>query len=380
MRALFRKLRRARFAYEPLISVRVNRRYLEHNFAEFSRLLGEHSVVPVLKSNAYGHGLVPVAAIFARLNPPFMVVDSFYEALVLRNERVRTPLLVLGYTSAQNIARRRFVDVSFALIGIEQVREVAAALTAPQEFHLKIDTGMHRQGILVSELEQVIKLIKGNPNIKITRACTHLADSDGPDPEFSRMQIKVWNRTVERLRAVFPDIKHVHVANSAGTQFAKEIDAHISRVGIGLYGIDPANRAGKLDLRPALELVTQITSVRTIAPGEHVGYNTTFTAKRPTQVATIPIGYFEGLDRRLSGVGSVLVRGQACPLIGRISMNISSIDVTDLPEAKAGDEVVVFSQKPSDPNSIENAAKLAGTIPYDLLVHVAQHLRRTIVA
>ncbi|MFO0704883.1 MAG: alanine racemase [Candidatus Andersenbacteria bacterium] len=378
MRAFFRWLRRARFTYQPLISVRISRARLEHNFAQFVRLLGDRAVAPVLKSNAYGHGLIPVAKLFDRLNPPFMVVDSFYEALVLQNEHIRTPVLVLGYTSAHNIARQKFSGVSFALIGIEHVREVVARLTVPQAFHLKIDTGMHRQGILVSQLDETIKLLKRNPNVRITGVCTHLADADGPVPDFTRMQIKVWNRVVERLHAVFPQLSQVHVANSAGTQFATEIRANSARVGLGLYGIDPA-AARSLDLKPALQVVTQITAVRTIQPGEHVGYNTTFTATRPTRVATLPIGYFEGLDRRLSGNGSVSVHGKPALIIGRISMNIASIDITDLPEAKAGDPVIVFSQNPSAPNSIAQAAVRCKTIPYDLLVHIAQHLRRTVV-
>jgi len=386
MRALFRKLRRARFAYEPLINVLVYRKRLERNYESFKTSLGKQKpaceVAPVLKSNAYGHGLVPVAHIFDRLGAPFMVIDSFYEALVLRNEHVRSPLLVMGYTPLSNVKLKRLQDVRFVLMGIEQVQEIAEGLHVPRRFHLKIDTGMHRQGVPLDQLDRALSLIKSNSKVQLEGVCTHLADADGPDELFTHKQIRTWNDVVAKVSGAFPDIKYKHVAATAGTTFSSSIDANVARVGLGMYGLTTSPRAGGPGapvLEPALALTTRVTSLRTLQPGERVGYNVTFTAKRVSKIATIPVGYFEGLDRRLSSIGVVEVRGTLCPIAGRVSMNICSIDVTDLPDVAVGDPVTVYSADPGKPNSIAQAAATAHAIPYDLLVHIAPHLRRTIV-
>ncbi|MFH0830727.1 MAG: alanine racemase [Parcubacteria group bacterium] len=377
MRALLRRLRQARFRYEPLIKVRIKRAALEHNYAVFTRELTGVCVAPVLKSNAYGHGLVTVAKIMDQLNPPFMVVDSYYEALVLRNECVRAPLLVIGYTPLANIVARSLPKVAFTIVGPEQLEQISRGLRVPRVFHLKIDTGMHRQGIPAELLGQAQQLIQANPNIQIEGLCTHLADADGPETEFTRKQVDRWNKLIAKQRFMLPNLRFSHVAATAGTTFAQGLDANVARVGLGLYGITSPGM--RLDLRPALELVTVVASLRSLEPGECIGYNCTYRVMAQRRVATIPVGYFEGLDRRLSDKGSVRIRGRDCPILGRISMNITSVDVTNVPGVQVGDEVVVLSSDPGHANSIARFAQLAQTIPYDLLVHIPQHLRRVVV-
>jgi len=243
---------------------------------------------------------------------------------------------------------------------------------------------------MVHELDEAIKLLTQNPYVKLEGACTHLADADSSDTLFVEQQIKVWNRIAATLRTRLPTLRYWHVAASAGVRLSGQIDANVARVGLGLYGLSALSRdavpqktrrdpSPTSNLAPVLSVTTMITSIRTLRPGQHVGYNGTWTAHRPARIATIPLGYFEGLDRRLSNSGFVQVGGVLCPIVGRISMNIASIDVTQVPAATVGDRVIVFSADPSAANSIAGAARLANTIPYDLLVHIPQHLRRVIV-
>lgn len=405
MRALFRKLRSWRFRYEPLITIVIHRARILHNLRAFQRLNPGVAVAPVLKSNAYGHGLVPVAKILGEApdaaSLPFLCVDSYMEALVLRNEGIRLPLLVIGYTPLPNILRSKLARVAFAITSLDELRRLARAGSRPVTVHLKIDTGMHRQGIMPEELGTALTIIaesnaRGNRGVRIVLegAYSHLADADADDSPLTAAQIARWNAAVREIRTFaaqnFPhgSLRYFHLSNTAGSRHAAHVDANVMRLGIGLYGIDSAagaavtGRGGahaggrSLNLLPALEMKTRIASVRTIAAGESVGYNATFTAPHEMTVATIPVGYAEGLDRRLSNAGAAMVAGVACPFVGRINMNITSLDVSYVPHPKLDDEVQVISADPAAPNSITHMATLCGTIPYELLIRLPAQIRR----
>lgn len=388
MRALFRKLRALRFRHEVLIEIVVHRDCLLHNLAQFRTAHPGIAVAPVLKSNAYGHGLIQTAKILASAGPaiPFFCVDSYAEALILRNEGIRTPILVIGYTPLGNMERNSLRDIAFGVMSMEELRRLVGADRGPRRrpvtIHLKIDTGMHRQGILPEELGEALGLIARTQAVVLQGAYSHLADADAPESALTETQIRRWNATARTIKAWaakegMPPIRYFHLANTAGSSRTAEIDANAMRPGIGLYGVASSPDRG-LRLLPALEMRTRITSVRKIATGEHVGYNATFTARREMTVATIPVGYAEGIDRRLSNKGTVLVQGIPCPIVGRVNMNITSVDVTNIPEAKLDDEVLAVSAEPGAPNSIENMAKLCAASPYELLVHLPDRIRRTV--
>ena len=410
MRALFRKLRSMRFRYEPLISIFIHRDRILHNLRQFQEAFPNVAVAPVLKSNAYGHGLVLVAKIFADAGEgsggtggsdsarlPFLCVDSYMEALILRNEGIRVPLLIIGYTPLPNIQGSSLANVAFAITSLEELRRLARECRKSVTIHLKIDTGMHRQGILPEELDEALHIIAESNGQGGTReggargrkiilegAYSHLADADTPGSALTKTQIEKWNAAARKIReATEKPVRYFHLGNTAGSRYSREIDANVVRVGIGLYGIDTGaagrDRArGALDLLPALEMKTRITSVRKIAAGESVGYNATFTANTAMTVATIPVGYAEGLDRRLGNAGMATVAGVPCPFIGRINMNITVIDVSRVPDPKLDDKVQVISADRGAPNSIENMAKLCGTIPYEMLIRLPAQIRRVV--
>lgn len=373
-----KQLKKSYSSYQPLIEVRVFRGNLLHNLNTFRAAYPGIKFAPVIKSNAYGHGLIEVASVLDNQGSPFFMVDSLFEALTLRNNGIKTPLLILGYTAVNNINSQKLKQTAFGIISLGQLLEINKGLQRKTRFHLKIDTGMHRQGLTEEELPEAIKIVKSNPLIEIEGLCSHLADADGENDNFSNQQIILWNRIINGLARELGEIKYKHLTNSAGADLAAKAIVNIGRLGIGLYGFNFSPRK-PLNLKPALETRSVISSIRKLKAGEKVGYNITFSANRDIIAATVPAGYAEGIDRRLSGTGSMEISGVPCPILGRVSMNITSIDVSNIAGANVGQSVVIFSKNPEDSNSIENVAKLCGTIPYEILVHIPSYLRRLLI-
>lgn len=377
-----RYLRKRLSSHRPLVEVGISRANLLHNLRVYQNRYPNVRIAPVLKSNAYGHDLGLVARILDKEDIAFFMVDSLYEARQLRGAGVKSRIVVMGYVRPIDPERSRLADTDFAIIDLEQLRELAELLTHDVRFHLKIDTGMHRQGILPEDLPRALELAKSNPHLKLVGIASHLADADGEQEAFSEAQVETWLASLAEVEKSIPTIEYRHLAATKGVRFAERARTNVVRVGIGLYGFD-TSRHGETGVRPVLELRSFITSLRDVPTGNSVGYNAAFTATRPSRIATVPVGYFEGCDRRLSNKGHMLVNGTACPIAGRVSMNMCSLDVTDAPNAKRGDTVVAISRDPSAPNSIESIARLV-SMPeyreskYALLVHIPQHLRRVV--
>ncbi len=376
-RTVFRLLRSKRFLYSHLVEVLIDKEALRSNLHSFQKLNPNLSVAPVLKSNAYGHGLIPVAKIISKEAVPFICVDSFFEAMILRNENIATPILILGYTPFENIKASKLSKLSFSVLSLDELKSLAAKVTVPISIHLKIDSGMRRHGIISADLDEAISILQEHSNILLEGIYTHLADADVIGSTQVKKQISTWNNCVKRFRQSFLSLRYVHCAATPGSFYNYDIEANVMRLGIGLYGVNPS--LAEMVLKPVLEMRSKITSIRNLSTGDSVGYNATFTADRPMKVATIPVGYTEGLDRRLSNRGAVLINRHLCPIIGRVSMNISSIDVTDLPQLKREDEVIIISKDRDDPNSIEAMARTCNTIAYEIMVHIPPHLKRIVV-
>lgn len=373
-----KKLKRSLSPYDPLVEILVSKDNLLSNFRTYQNLAPKFKIAPVLKSNAYGHGLGLVGKVMDRPDIAFLVVDSLYEAMELRGAGVKAKILIIGYTRFSNIEKIKIAGTAFTITSFDQLKIISNNLKRPRLFHLKLDTGMHRQGIGIADLPEAVKLIKQNRKIILEGLCSHLADADGPEKAATLAQIKNWNVAAKTVRREFPGLPFYHLSNTAGLNFFREIDANTARLGIGLYGFNPDPKIS-LELKPALAMKTVITSLRDIEPGEAVGYGYTYKAAKKNKLATVPVGYFEGVDRRLSGKGFFLAESIPCPIAGRVSMNITSIDVSNAPNIKIEDPVEIIGGDPKKPNSLENQARLCGTIPYELLVHIPGHLRRTLI-
>ncbi len=371
---LLHTIRRMRRAPDTLIEVRIHRDALLHNYNLFKTTY-QIPVAPVLKGNAYGHGLIEVAEVLTPVSPIF-VVDSLYEAQLVRRSGIRTPLLVVGYARPDMIMHTRLRDVSFTITSLEGLKAFAVHdITAP--VHIKLDTGMRRQGIVASESDEALRIIQ-NSRLQVEGICSHFADADGPGEDGTRSQITLWNELARTWRATLPGIRYWHIAATAGAAYSSEIEANLIRVGSGVYGF-PRHRSQTFGLKPALSMHSIITGVKDLAVGERVGYNGIFTAEKPLRIATVPVGYYEGVDRRLSNTGSMLVGGARCPIVGRVSMNITTIDVSACADVRLGVSVVVFSRVLDDSNTLIKSADLCSTTPLELLVHIPQHLRRVVV-
>ena len=355
----------------PLITITISKHYLLHNLEQFKGIKPENSIAPVLKSNAYGHGLIEIASILED-KADFFVIDSYFEALALRNEGIKTPLLIIGYVRPEIINANKLKGVSYGISSLDALRSISSSA----RIHLKIDTGMRRQGIMPEELNEALSHIKNNPNIEFEGICSHLSDADNSDRSYTEKQITLWNSIVEKVKKEFPSIKYIHLSNSYGHAFAKKISANTSRLGIGLYGL--ADIPG-VNLKPVLEMRTILTNIKNIKKGDSVGYNNSFVASQDMTIATIPVGYYEGLDRQLTNKGGVKIGNTDAPVVGRISMNMTTIDVSALKNLKIGDIVQVISPIKSDKNSIYSMAQLGETITYELVVKIPREIKRIIV-
>lgn len=366
--------------YATLNKIEVSKDNILHNYNYLSALNGKVKIAPVVKSNGYGHGIANMAKILDPLKAPFLCVDSLYEAYELQKAGARTKILILGYTNPENLKIKR-LPFSFAVYDLE----TAGVLNEHQKgcgIHIFVDTGMHREGIAIDELPEFLKALKEFKNLKTEGLMSHLASSeDKADPIFQK-QIKQFKKAKDICKEFSLNPVWVHIAATGSlinpqTRPAIAEVSNMARAGLALYGF--SSSTFDQNLKPALKLTTRIIQIKKVAKGEKLGYDGTYTAKKDLIIAVLPIGYYDGVDRRLSNKGVFMVHNKACPVVGRVSMNINIIDISTVPEARTGDEAVVYSSDPESRNSLINSAKICRTIPYDLLVNLAESTRRVIV-
>lgn len=362
--------------YYPLNIIEISKKRLISNYQYLSSINKNTKVAPVLKSNAYGHGIIEVGKILDKLNPVFFCVDSIYEAYQLLNAKIKTPILITGFVDPNNLKVKR-LPFSYAVFDLEQFRGILK--NQPQaKVHLFIDTGMHREGLRVDELEAFVKQLSSKEKQNIEGLMSHLAFSEEPENIDTKKQIIQFKLAIKILKkySIFP--KFIHFGNSSGLLNNKQLGlsfTNVARTGLALYGISSIKNNG---LKPVLQLKTHVIQVKKIKKGEKVGYDFTYEAKEDGSFAVLPIGYNDGVDRKLSDKGIVLIKNKPCPIIGRVSMNLCAVDVTAVKNIKIGDEVIVFSNN-EDENNVVNSAKKADMIPYIILVHLERSTKRKII-
>lgn len=368
--------------YEPLNKIEIIKENLLRNYQYISSLNHNISISPVLKSNAYGHGLIQIATILDSLNCPFFCVDSLYEAYALLKAEVKTRILVMGYIDPNNLSFKK-LPFSYVIWDLDQALKIAKYQRGAG-IHIFVDTGMNREGVKLDDLEELLLALKKIKGINIEGLMSHLAvyskksSAYTKNESYPKFQLQNYQKALKICKKIGINPKWKHLAASGGLLNKYTKKTNMSRCGISLYGIDREDRSnGKL--KPILSLKTKIIQIKDIKKGDKVGYDSTFQAKKDMTIGVLPLGYNDGIDRRLSNKGCVLVGGSKCPIIGRISMNITTIDLTGIKRFFLGQEALVFSSNPKDPNSIQNAAKICKTLPHDLLVHINPTFRREIV-
>lgn len=334
----------------------------------------------VVKANAYGHGIDVVAPIAAQY-ADWLGVNNLEEALAVRDLGINKPLAILGHTEIDRLdyvisGEFRQVlyrqDVAVALSSLAKERGTKARV------HLKVETGTHRQGVALGDLEGFVKELLDLSNLEIEGVYTHFANiEDTLDPTFAQFQIDEFRRALAIVKDAGARPSWIHASATSGALLYPETGFNMIRVGIGTYGIWPSRetqlasreRGRRITLTPALTWKTRIAQIKTIRPGEFVGYGLTYQASHPMKIAILPIGYYDGYDRKLSNSGRVLVGGQAVPVIGRVMMNMIAIDVTDV-DVKPDDDVVLIGRQGKAEIRAEELAEKIGTIAYEVLSRI----------
>ena len=361
----------------------VNLANLRHNLRVVKRAAGDAAVWCVLKADGYGHGSKAVARTLERAGADGMCVALLEEGVELRAAGIRTPILVMGgyYGRAWGeLLSHDLVPVVYNADQIESIAsEVRYARSEPVEVHLKVDTGMARLGVIPRDIEAVGRALQKAPEVRVSGLLTHFACADAAETASIDEQLRIFDDCTKALArlGVTPRIRHA--ANSAALLCHPASRLDVVRPGIALFGVEP--RAGTApELRPVMSVRSQLVAVRDLSPGQSVGYGSTWTASRDTKIATLPMGYADGLSRALSNRGNVLVRGRRAPIVGAVSMDLTMIDVTEIEGARPGDECVVLgTQKGPLGEATLSAAEIAaelGTIPWEVLTSVSRRVPR----
>ncbi|GIX30563.1 MAG: alanine racemase [Porticoccaceae bacterium] len=345
---------------------------LRHNFRLAARLGGGGRTLAVIKADAYGHGAVTVARALADLAPAFGVA-CLEEAVALREAGIRTPLLVLGgFRDREELREAAARRLWLMLESGEQVEELLAAapgLPGAVGVWLEVETGMHRLGLPAEQLASCYRRLRACPAVAgEVVVATHLACADDPEDPMTARQLARFRAALGGLDAP------ASIANSAALLAFPEARAHWNRPGYLLYGNSPFAKAhpAAAGLRPVLSLRSRIIALRRVAPGEAVGYGASWRAPRPLRLATVPVGYADGYPRTAPSGTPVWVAGRRAPLVGRVSMDLITVDVTDVPEAAVGAEVELWGAH----LSVNEVAAAAGTIGYELLVRLSPRVPR----
>lgn len=370
-------------SYQTLNLIQINKNALLRNFHFFQHLNPQSKICPVLKSNAYGHGLKLTGKLVDQeIRPEFICVDSLYEAYELEKIGVKTKILVMGYTFPQNFKFRK-IKFHLPVFDLETL-EVLNKYQPGINVHIKIDTGMNRLGIKENEVEPFMRLLKKFNKIKVTGIYSHLSSADLQD-KFSQNQVEKFKEITRYFENNGFSFQYKHINATAGAFRFPDKEFNLTRLGLGFYGISPFStnslfdRKFKRKITPALRLLTHICQIKEVKKGETVSYGQTFKAKEKMKIAVLPLGYYDGVDRRLSNKGMVKIGETFCPIIGLVCMNITLVDVSAVTKPYIGQEVVVFDNQPSAPNSIKNTADLIGTIPHEVFVNLAATTRRVLI-
>lgn len=375
--------------------VEISERALMHNIRAHRSLLGKKTkLMAVVKSNAYGHGMELVARVAEKSKQvDWLGIVSLNEAIELRRAGIRLPILILSYYRPFDLSTLVWGikhNISFVVYGTDQLNilERAAKKAGKKALvHLKLETCMARLGRFSEDAIKMLKLIRKSSSPRLEGIFSHFATAEDKNQNFLNEQINTYKDFIKKAGELIPKNILQHHACSAAISTAPQSHLSLVRLGIGLYGLWPSpenkvvvnKKHKRFNLVPALTWKTQIIEVQKIPPHTPVGYGRSFITKKPTTMASIPVGYWDGYDRGLGNCGSVLIHGTKCPIIGRICMNISMVDVTGLKNVKAGDEVILIGRQSGGEVSTDAMADKIGTINYEVVTRINPLLPRILV-
>jgi alanine racemase len=353
---------------------------LVHNYRVLCPSSPRRNVIAVVKADAYGHGAVEVARALVKEKADLFAVATVAEGVELRNAGITQPILLMGAfldADAEDILRYSLTASVSSLSFAEDLNKAARRLNAQAPVHIKVDTGMGRLGISEAMTITAIERMSVLANLVVEGIYTHFPSSDEEDKSFTLKQIADFNRIIRALENTGVAPKYHHCASSAACMDIPESHFDTVRPGLALYGLRPSTHCGRgLKLKPVMEFAARVVHVERRPAGASIGYGRTCKLEKDAVVAVISAGYADGYDRRLSGRGAVTIRGAQACVLGRISMDMISVDASCVPEVRVGDKAVLFSTDPSAPNSVEAIARAIDTIPYCLVCGVSKRVAR----
>lgn len=379
----------------PLVWAEVDLRAIAHNVRELRRVTqpGAQLLVAV-KANGYGHGAVEVAKTALQNGGDALGVARIEEGIQLRDAGIAASILVLGYTDpalAEELIAFGLIQTVWSLETAKQLSQTARLAGKKIRIHLKVDTGMGRLGLpaessreispdipvtddVVSEVAAIAEL----PGLELEGVFTHFPTADSADKAGSNAQLNLFMDFIDRLRQAGIEIPFRHAANSAAIIDMPGSHLDMVRAGISAYGLYPSPEVNRhqVTLQPAMALKTRVVQIKRVPKGFEVSYGSTYRTERPTRIATVSIGYADGLSRRLSSRGHMLVRGHRVPIVGRVCMDLTMLDVGDIPGIGTGDEVVVFGRQKDAAIAVEEVASMLDTINYEIVSIISDRVPR----
>ena len=340
-------------------------------------------LMAVVKADAYGHGAAVLAAAALAAGATWLGVARCLEGVALRQQGLQTPVLVLGPTWPEEVEvliHHRLTPTVGNCEDAERLNREAARRRLTCSIHLKVDTSMSRYGLLPQDCAAFFDNLGKWSHLHLQGVMTHLATADAPDDgSGTRRHLDGFRGVLQLAAARGVKPRYIHAAGSAGIFRYPESHGNLVRPGISLYGSHPFPSCRARALRPVMRWTTRLIRIQAVPAGTGVSYGHTFVTQRPSRLGTLPVGYADGLDRNLSNIGEVLIRGHRAPLVGHVCMGLCVIDLTDIPQAQVGDEVVLIGAQGQDRLTVDDMAERCGRIPYELLCAIGQQAPRRYV-
>ena len=379
----------------PLVWAEVDLKAIAHNVSELRRIAHPNArLMAVVKANGYGHGDIEVARTALKSGAEVLGVARIKEGIELRKAGFDVPILIFGYTPpnvATQLVEFDLTQTVYSYRTAKGLSEVAAASGKKVKVHLKVDTGMGRLGILAGpdcstvqgesdandtlrEVESVARLA----GVEVEGIYTHFATADSSDKSYAKKQLEIFMEFLEKLRFAGLEFPVKHAANSAALLDMPESHLDMVRPGISIYGFYPSDEVNKsrVLLKPAMTLKARVIHLKKVPAGFKVSYGITYETKKPTTIATVPVGYADGLNRLLSSRGHMLVCGRRAPIAGRVCMDLTMLDVGNIPQVNIEDEVVIFGRQGDASITVDQIAFTLNTINYEILTTVTARVPR----
>lgn len=362
---------------------------IEHNYNIIrNKVADDTKVCCVIKADGYGHGAVELSQVYEKLGADFFAVSNIDEGIEIRKSGSKLPIVILGYTPVSEAENLAEYDISQAVFSLEYAKELSEKCVEEDcicKMHIKVDSGMSRIGFMCQEfprdeysIEEICEACC-LPNLEVEGLFTHfcVSDEDAEGREFTNKQYENFIHVRDSLKKRGVDISVVHCSNSGAIEDYPETCCDMVRAGIILYGLAPSSKlADRLDLVPAMTLKTVVAFVKEVQKGATISYGRTFTADRKMKIATVPIGYADGFIRQNAKDGYMMVNGKKAKIVGRICMDQTMLDVTDIEDVKTGDEVVVFGTGENGEPTADSLAENTGTINYETVCLVGKRVPR----